>query len=192
MKRLSPIWKVVFLCILLGVLVSMHVTVTRYRVDVSNLQSELARRLVTTRTQSEIISELNTHRLAIEQFEQYTVSSTDTMLALVELIETQGQLENVSVEIPNIEELIPQTEQETREQISDARIVIVGRGEPRSLLAFLHRVEHVPYALVLEAWNLTASVRTEYTGTDGQAVDVSEIVIEMRIPIRSSASHEIS
>lgn len=80
------------------------------------------------------------------------VISQDELVGVVESISRIAQQSGVQVQVPEV-----QTNPTASGVVEDIRIRMNAVGSPAALVAFLYRLEHLPYLIRIASWNLDAT-----------------------------------
>lgn len=119
-------------------------------------------------------AELRRRQDEITQIQSLVISRDNVGQVVGEIERTAGSA-GATLQIPKVEEKFVQDEKGQpilpAGPLFDVRIKLVANGQPKQLLNLLYAIEHMPYLLYLESWDLT-SVRPEGPDTlEGSAAD---------------------
>lgn len=123
--------------------------------------------------QTSLAVEIDKHRHDISRLRAYVVERQN-IGEVIAAIEAAGHRHKLSVQIADVAEASPLSES-SDELLSDVRLKLTAVGRPEAMLRFLHTVEHVPYLLYLESWQLD-------TGPDGSGSLGDQLVVPTVAP----------
>ncbi len=117
--------------------------------------------------------EYQKHISDLAGIQSYAISRSQVS-DIISAIEREASVDKLTVQIPAIEEVVQLDEQGnpivSTTGLQKVRVRIAGYGDMESLLQFLHRVEHLPYLVSLEAWSV------EKSGANSAASDSAQII----------------
>lgn len=84
-----------------------------------------------------------------------TLVSRDDLSGVIASISRAAQLSGVAVQIPQVENT-----SESSGLLEDVRMQMNAVGSPSALIAFLYRVEHLPYVIRMASWTLDTTFQS--------------------------------
>ncbi len=84
------------------------------------------------------------------------VVSQDELSAVVKNISLAASASGVTVQIPDVT-----SDPQSTGTLDDVRIRMSAVGSPAALVAFLYRLEHLPYVIRLSSWNLDTTYQSQ-------------------------------
>jgi Tfp pilus assembly protein PilO len=103
------------------------------------------------------------------------VPSRDGLVDVVTAISNAAKDSGVSVQIPQVELAAGDAP-----LVEDVHLQIRGAGSPAALVAFLHRVEHLPYILRITSWTIDSTQQVTVNSFTGVAPPDARVTKESR------------
>ncbi|MEX0649375.1 MAG: hypothetical protein WD200_00045 [Candidatus Andersenbacteria bacterium] len=154
----------------------MRYSVTVFREQLETKQRETLKRPDDLLHASALKAELAKHDLDIRRIQSY-VLTRNTIAEAVEAIEKEGAENNIEVTVSDINEVVELgaggNVVEPVGPLRKIKLQVIGSGQPSNLLTFLYKIEHAPYLLYLDEWQVASGVRSGGQGVSTAAPDQS-------------------
>lgn len=134
-----------------GASILLHTRVATLRTDIAYRLRLLEAAPLADQRSQELKKELQKAQDAMKKISPALVSR-DNLVQVVNDVSSVAKASNVTVQIPEVQ---PDAEQEG--VLQDVRVRMNAVGSPSNLVAFIYRLEHLPYLLRIVSWKLDVS-----------------------------------
>lgn len=180
MVRLSPlviVLKIMVVAALVTGWIILHYQLTVLAQQIAKLETQLATMSNHTTSDRQTQALVSRSTPTLTRLKKYIPSSQSEVLTIINDVEAVGKTARVVVTLPTV------TEHPLPDQpLTDIQMTVLAYGEPPQLLQMLHQVERLPYAITIDAWQLTTNVRTDYRDANQKPLTLSELRLEVLVP----------
>lgn len=138
---------------------------------------------------TQLARDIEKHRHDLDRLQGYIITRDD-LAGFIGSLEDLGKTNKISVQVINVQE---QADAPAGESMVPVTLTVEAFGNPKDLLGYLYRLEHVPYLSSVPAWDIRpagASRSVQVTTSDNPDTTPREAEFRLHATVVITMSHD--